>query len=347
VQGDAQKGTDMNNLQNLTQDIINAVINADVEMDVMLQASRNRQLERIEKSRESFETAINMLASNNVGDRYVEVEKDGEVRLQRKVGKASANRNELWNGKIDYCMYKSDIDKYLPKQDKPTATIKAIKRLPKVHDFKGFVDSSKEFKPSLKATSTYKVLNYRFYNKAIVLEVADVEKERTAYQNRELVEKNSENIHLVFRYEPLTRTGKPNPYDGITQLRNFLHSQKFIVAQKPATVKEALDLLVGYTVDFPQIYSYNSTTKSDYLTVYSVFGDFSELDEQFSESKQEYQKISDYYLIDKDCFGYETIKPEVYQKQSTKYNPIISYDCHKEFTQQLPLAYSHIGYIFD
>lgn len=258
------------NISTLTQDIINAVINTDVEMDVMLQASRSRQIERIEKSRESFETAINVLAINNSSDRNFK--------------KACANKSDLWNGRIQYTMYKSDTEKLQPMQDAPKASIKAsIKHIPSSRKFEGVADSSKDFKPSLKSFKSYTVENYHFYNKAIVLELTDPEKARESYQNRELAEKNPEVIHLVFRYMPFTRTGKPNPYDGITQLRDFLKSQKFLVSQNPSNLREALDILVGYTVDFPNIYSYNNTTKSDLLTVYSVYGDFSQFEVEFSK----------------------------------------------------------------
>lgn len=222
-------------------------------------------------------------------------------------------------------------------------------------------------------TRTYKVLNYHWYQKAIILDLADVNKEREAYQNRELAENNEQPLHLVFRYMPYLSNGQPNEKDGITQLRNFLLSQKFIVEQVTETdkfkfIRQALDVLVGYTVDMPTYDQYTfassdvahivtkngehkvlktKTGLSDISTAFTVFGDFDTFEEQFTSSTQEYQNISEYSLIDKDAFGYENIKAEVYAHISNKYNPVISYDCHKEFVEPLPLVYNHIGNIFD
>lgn len=292
----------MTTLQNLTQDIINVVYG---QQDAVLHLNNERTLKSHFDAIDNFDRAINVLAMNNVSDRYHEVERNGQVQTRRIVGKESANKTELWNGKIQYTMYKSESAKYEPKKDAPKASIKAsIKNIPSHREFKGTVDASKEFKPSKQSFKSYTVQNYHFYNKAIVLELTDPDKEWVARQRRELTEKNPEVIHLVFRYAPFTRTGKPNPYDGITQLRDFLKSQKFITSQMPSTLREALDLLVGYTVDFPSIFSYNytgsdvaniitkdgkhikkstRTGKSDLLTVYSVFGDFTDFEVEFSK----------------------------------------------------------------
>ena len=148
---------------------------------------------------------------------------------------------------------------------------------------------------------------------------------------------------------PFTRTGKPNPYDGITQLRDFLKSQKFLVSQKPSNLKEALDFIVGYTIEFPTLYSFNYTRKSDLLTVFTVYGEFETFEREFSaKDTSEYQMISDFFESDKDSFEYESLSQEIYNKDSNfVLKDIIKYDCHKEFTESLPLTYSHIGYIFD
>ena len=271
----------MTTLQNLTQDIINAVYG---QQDAVRHLNNERTLKSHFDAIDSFDRAINVLAMNNVGDRYREVERNGQVQTRRIVGRESADKRELWNGRIQYTMYKSESAKYEPKTDVPKASIKAsIKNIPSHREFKGSIDASKEFKPSKQSFKSFTVQNYHFYNKAIVLELTDPDKEWVARQRRELAEKNPEVIHLVFRYAPFSRTGKPNPYDGITQLRDFLKTQKFITSQNPSTLRDALDILVGYTVDFPSFYSYNSTSKSYLLTVYSVFGDFTDFEVEFSK----------------------------------------------------------------
>lgn len=268
------------NTQKLTQDIINA-INGKVEGTQHL--ANERTLESHFEAIDRFEQSINILAMNNLGDRYHEVEnEDGSTKRVWNRGRATADKRELWNGRIQYTMYKSETEKYESKKAPATATIKAsIKNLPD-RAIGNKTVSDKEFKPSLGSVSSYKVVNYHFYHKAIVLDLVDAEKERTTWQNRELEESHPEIIHLVFRYAPFDRTGKPNKFDGITQLRDFLHSQKFIVSQNPSSVKEALNILVGYTVNFPSFFSINYTSKSDKMTVYSVYGDFTDFDREFS-----------------------------------------------------------------
>lgn len=216
----------------------------------------------------------------------------------------------------------------------------------------------------------YKVENYKVYKMAVVLDVRSVDdiqskkwfddlalglqkegidKSRDEQDNEQIF------IHLVFRYQPITITGKPNPYCGINQLKNWLKSQDFIQSQSPATLKDALEILKGSTVSIPNAMAFNYSTKSDNLTVYTVFGDFDHFTESFDTSTQEYHLISEYEMKDKDENGkvikdsYESITPEVYAK-SSKINGVyglISYDCHKDFVQELPLAYNHIDAIFD
>ena len=338
----------MNNLQNLTQDIINAVYG---KQDAVTHLANERTLDSHFEAVDNFDRAINVLAMNNLGDRYTEVEKeDGSVEKKWFRTKESADKRDLWNGRIQYTMYKSETEKYLPKQNAPKAKIKAtIKNLPTPRKFEGVVDSTKEFKPTVATTKGYRVAGYHFYQKAIVLDLVDSDKESREYLLRNESDSNEEIIHLVFRYMPFDRYGRPNKYDGITQLRTFLQSQKFIVSQKPASLKDALNILVGYTVEFPSIYSYNFTSKSDLLTVYTVYGEFESFEREFSDKKSaEYQSISEFVDSDKDSFEYEQIQQVIFNNTSNfKQGNIIKHECHKEFTESLPLAYNHIGYIFD
>ena len=141
--------------------------------------------------------------------------------------------------------------------------------------------TGKESKPNADV-NTFKILDYKIYHKAIVLEIVDADIERNEYIERKTHEENVLTQHLVFRYQPFTRAGKPNPYDGIMQLQNFLKGFKFITESKPSTIKEALEILKGYTVNLPNSMRYNFSKKSDNLTVYTVFGEFDEFESQFA-----------------------------------------------------------------
>ena len=346
MQGKAQKGLDMNT-STLTQDIINAI---NATNDLARQNRNERTLESHFNAMDNFELSLNVLAMNNRGDRYIEVEKeDGTTKKVWHNSRACADKRELWNGKIQYAMYKSESAKYEPKKAPATASIKAsIKNLPQPRQYNTNVELSKEFKPSLASTKGYRVAGYHFFQKAIVLDLVDADKESREYLLRN-DESNEEIIHLVFRYMPFNRFGKPNKYDGITQLRSFLQSQKFIVSQHPTSLKDALNILVGYTVEFPQLYSYNFTSKSDLLTVYTVYGDFESFEREFSDkTSAEYQSISEFAPVDADCFEHEDLQQVICNPSSNfKQGSIIKHECHKEFAESLPLAYNHIPYIFD
>lgn len=216
----------------------------------------------------------------------------------------------------------------------------------------------------------YTVENYKVYKMAVVLDVKPVEDVQSKRwfddlilglqkegidKSRDEQENEQTFVHLVFRYQPLTITGKPNPYCGINQLKNWLKSQDFIQSQAPATLKDALEILKGSTVSIPNAMAFNYSKKSDNLTVYTVFGDFDHFTESFDTSTQDYQLISEYEMKDKDENGkvikdsYESLTQEIYAK-SAKINGVyglISYDCHKDFVQEIPLIYNHISYIFD
>lgn len=335
------------NTSTLTQNIINAIYG---QQDAVKALSNERTLESHFNAIDRFEQAINILAMNNKGDRFTEVEnEDGSVDRKWFRGRDKANGKELWNGRLQYTMYRSESEKYEQKKAPATATIKAsIKNLPD-RTIGNKAVSNKEFKPSFGNISTYKVVNYHFYKKAIVLDLVDADEIRTTYLKRESQDDSPEIIHLVFRYMPFDRTGKPNRFDGITQLRDFLHSQKFIVSQNPASLRDALNILVGYTVNFPSFFSINLTSKSDLMTVYSVYGDFTDYEREFSEKDtSEYQSISDFESSDSDSFEYEDLQQVIFNRSSNdKLKDIIKYECHKEFTESLPLRYSHVSAIFD
>ena len=183
---------------------------------------------------------------------------------------------------------------------KAKASIKEYKSLPKASYLpQKPIASTTDYTPKYTSYQTVKVVGYKMYKKAIVLDVLQQNEIRPSFRYDELVENgydrnsyhdiDSRNTdeskmmvqHIVFRYVPFDRFGKPNPYDGIKQLRDFLHSQKFIASQNFIKVKDALDLLVGYTVDIPNVIPYGYTQRNDFLTVYSVFGDFENFENEF------------------------------------------------------------------
>lgn len=166
---------------------------------------------------------------------------------------------------------------------KPKAQAK-IKKMPKSTSYvpTEIKKVEKEYNPSYKSTRKYRVNGFEFYHKSVILDLTDVEYEHLDRFNRQIEERENGFIHLVFRYEPLTRTGKPNPYDGITQLREFLKTQKVVTESKPDTLKSALNALVGSEIEMPEMLNYNYTSKSDLLTVYTVYGDFETFDRELS-----------------------------------------------------------------
>lgn len=336
----------MTNLKEMTQDIINAIYG---KQDAVAHLTNERTLDSHFDAIDRFEQGINILAMNNVGDRYKEVATDNGSKIVRVVGRDKADKRELWNGRLQYTMYKSESEKYLPKKSASTASIK-VKNFSKKSTYIPTPERVDIDYSTLKPNSSlnyYSVVSYRIFKKAVVLEVVNPDSENTAIQNRELPENNNLPLHIVFRYEPLTKTGQINPYDGLTQLKSFLKKQKCVTTTKPATLRDALESLVGNTVDFGVVYPYNYTTKSDNLTVYSVFGEFDTIEEQFSEQNYSFEDSTEYTEVDDDCLGYESVKPEVYANINLKNNRVISYDCHKEFLEPIPLVYNHIGYIFD
>lgn len=258
----------MTNYKEMTQEIINAIYG---QQDAVAHLSNERTLDSHFDAIDRFEESVNVLAMNN--------------RSDRNFKRACANKTELWNGKIQYTMYKSESDKYLPKKSASTASIK-VKNFSKKSTYIPTTERVDIDYSALKPNSSlnyYTVVSYRIFKKAVILEVLDPDHESDARQNRELPEKNPQTLHIVFKYEPLTKTGQINPYDGLTQLKSFLKKQKCVTTTEPTTLGDALQALVGNTVDFGVVYPYNYTTKSDNLTVFSVFGDFESFEEQFAE----------------------------------------------------------------
>jgi hypothetical protein len=135
----------MTTLQNLTQAIINEV-NGKIEATTHL--NNERTLESHFEAIDRFEQSINVLAMNNKGNRFTEVEnEDGTTKRVWNRGRATADKRELWNGRIQYTMYKSETEKYESKKAPATATIKtSIKNLPD-RTLGHKTVSDKEFKP--------------------------------------------------------------------------------------------------------------------------------------------------------------------------------------------------------
>lgn len=216
-------------------------------------------------------------------------------RVARKIRNNSAynirkeNYEAEQKAKFEYDLVQAGVKKAT------IAKIKKHKSLPNATYVK--IDKkvyTKDYKPSNSSFETVRVVDYRIYHKAIVLEVASADAERiTGYFDDMINEynakrdvyfdvdtRNESTYHVVFRYEPFDRFGKPNKYDGIMQLRNFLNQQKFITEQKPVRVGEYLEILKGNKVNLPLSMVYNYTEKSDKLTVYKVYGNFEEFDKE-------------------------------------------------------------------
>lgn len=240
-------------------------------------------------------------ASYTDNDRYYASSSSEMYRERRLENKWNRSSNSLSDdSRFDYLCKSAGIVENV-KRDKAVA--KKFKSLPKAT----YIPSKptvtgKESKPNADV-NTFKILDYKIYHKAIVLEIVDADIERNEYIERNTHEVNVLTQHLVFRYQPFTRAGKPNPYDGIMQLQNFLKGFKFITESKPSTIKEALEILKGYTVNLPNAMAFNysgsdncniitkdgehkkvntKTGKADNLTVYTVFGDFDEFERQFA-----------------------------------------------------------------
>ena len=395
----------MANITTIAQDIINDNINRDADLDLRLLASQNRQIERKDASRKSFETAVNVLAMNTVGDRHFQ--------------RASADKRELWNGMLSHTLYKSESDRLVAQygEKKPETPQRAVIKARKTKNGKPASAPIASYIPATPSASTtlydsyniymadgktkvysptinfYHILGYKVYRRAVVLEIVSAD-DRKVYNgfdevitqkvsegvdhSRDEEDKNTLTSHLVFVYEPFDKLGKPNRYDGFTQLKTWLKSMKCVTDTQPASLGDALKAIVGQTISIPRAFSYSEsssdysniitkdgkhkrlaskTGKSDELTVYTVFGDFELFDRNFSdESAIEYQNISEYsdrYDLDDDGNKipetFEVLTSETYiigndrASYDNRNSEVIKYDCHKELRKVRPTApvYTH------
>lgn len=254
---------------------------------------------------------------------------------------------------IGYGSYKVagwEVKKVSDKVSK--ASVRKVKALPKA----SYISSQKpvatrEYFPKMRDMLTFKVVGYEIYRSAVVLHVQDADKLRDIYNERQTEELNPTLTHLVFRYKPLTESGQPNPYCGYTQLRSWLKTQKLVIETKSITLRDQLNAIKGEVVTLPRFASYNDTKSFDDIALFSVFNDFDLFDESFRDKEtSEYIPISEYTEKDKDKDG--KVIPdvdEVYRIElpTSKFGRVISYECHKEFVEPLPLTYNHISAIFD
>jgi hypothetical protein len=362
----------MNNFKDFLTSVVNEVASQNAVEEL-----RKHSLEDMFEILDNTEQAINVLAMNNIGDRR---KVDDEGKVTYLVQRGSASPKELWNGKLTHTMYASDEQRLLATERKPKAKSRAVIRSNVKHG-SSYIEKHTNKSSSTTYTSTqilsadgktpiytsdakmYTVTNFKVYKMAVVLDITPVDsfsskkwfddeilglQKEGIDHSRDEQDESQNFMHLVFRYAPLTSTGKPNPYCGLTQLKNWLKSQDFIQRQAPATLKDALEILKGSTISIPNAMYFNYSTKSDLLTVYTVYGDFDHFTESFEpQTKQEYHSISEFILRDLDSETSESLNQEVYAKISTKITPILTYDCHKEFSTQLGLEYNHIGSIFD
>lgn len=269
-------------LRTATQKVLNDTINSDHEFEVKLNAHKTYR-------EDDHKTYVNTMAGHNV------------AWDNRKFGKLPANEKELWKADMPKKEVKESNKKVVikPKFKKTRKTFKGIPEgtyIPETPQV-----SEVEYKPTLKDFNDYMVLDYTIYRYAVVIEVVDAYSVRSSYNNRELEEKNQLTTKIVFRYQPWTVTGKPNPYDGFTQMKDWLKTLPCVTSTEPTTIKEALEALVGNVVNIPNVTPYNyagsdtshavikgevktfnrNTKTSDKLTVFSVFGDFDTFANEF------------------------------------------------------------------
>lgn len=221
-------------------------------------------------------------ASHTDNDKFYSSSNSEMYRERRLENKWNFERTHSYlsdDARFDYLCKSAGI-----ASKKAKASIKEHKSIPQASYLpQKPIASNKDYTPSLQDFNTYKIVSYKIYHKAIVLEIKDSEIERNEYLNRQTHEVNALTQHIVFRYVPFGRDGKPNKYDGIKQLRDFLHSLGFVANENPTTIKQALEIVTGYDVNIPKALHYNYSHKSDNLTVYTVFGDFTDFDLEFSK----------------------------------------------------------------
>lgn len=205
-----------------------------------------------------------------------------EMARERRLEQRWDDEEARWNQLIASAPTKSS-----PSSKKQVAKVREVKKLPKATYITENKATLSDYKPSFTYFRDYVVADYHIYKRAVVLELQSDSRED--YLNRQTPETNKLSTYLVFRYEPFGKDGKPNPYDGLTQLKDFLKAQRFITTAEPATLKDALELLKDEKVSVPSAFEYNFTAKSDFLTVYTVFGDFDLLDIEFSKEATEFK----------------------------------------------------------
>ena len=224
--------------------------------------------------------------------------------------------------------------------------------------------NGKDVKINTQSLTNYLVSDIREYKKALVLDLLPVEtraskryyddvvlqkESNEVDRTRDKEELNALHTYYVFRDEQLTG-------DGIQQLKQFLHSQKFVEEQLPSTpitVREASKFLIGHVIGLPRAEFFNFSASTDNNYVF-ITNDIDTFDDIYREDTGcGYQLISEYIERDKDKEGhiipdtYESLPSEVYAKPSTAIGNIIKYECHKEFATRLPLELAHVSNIFD
>ena len=205
-----------------------------------------------------------------------------EMARERRLERRWDDEEERWNAIIASAPHQTSAN-----SKKQVAKVRQVKKLPSATYIIEDKRQVAEYNPRNDYSRDYVVVDYRVYRKAVVLELQTDNRE--AYLNRQTPESNKLSTYLVFRYQPIGKDGKPNPYDGLTQLKDFFKAQKFITENNPSTLKQALELLKDELVTVPSAYEFNLTSKSDFLTVYTVFGDFDLLDIEFTKEATEFK----------------------------------------------------------
>lgn len=296
--------------------------------------------------------------------------------------KASQKRSCLekrWNAEDDYWNYLLSTAPVQQKQ-KVNIKIKKVKSLPKAsyipstpsksttkYDQYNIYMADGKTKINNQSLTNYYVSDVREYKKALVLDLLPVEnrsskryfddvvlqKEFNEVDNtRNKEELNALHTYYIFRDEQLKG-------DGIQQLKQFLHSQKFIKEQLPSTpitVREASKFLIGHVVGLPRAEFFNFSDSTDNNFVF-ITNDIETFEDVYREdTKGGYQLISEYIERDKDENGkvipdtYESLNREVYAKPMSAIGTIMKYECHKEFRQRDEFdamhTYDHVSAIF-
>lgn len=146
-----------------------------------------------------------------------------------------------------------------------------------------------EYTKPVNVGNTYKVIDYKIFQKAIVLEVASMDNKRVngrfeevndnydnlrnSYFDIDNRNKDKNTFHIVFTYQTL-ENGKEAEYSGVNQLRNWLKTQKFIMEQKPERIKDAVAMLKDEIITLPYASMFTYSKEDDKHYVYTVFGDF-------------------------------------------------------------------------